>query len=105
MAQEGKSMWMKRGALDYKECLIDDAKPKQALLTFPKMTKAKKGDDVWFSYIVYKNKKHRDEANKAIEKEMSEWAKKTGKSKKEMMAQMPFDMKRMAVGGFSVEVG
>lgn len=105
MAREGKDMWMKRGALDYKECRIDDAKPVHATLTFPKLTKMKKGEEVWFSYIVYNNKKHRDEVNKAVEKQMNEWGKKSGKSKKEMMAMMPFDMKRMAVGGFVVEVG
>lgn len=104
MAKEGKQMWMKRGALDYKECRIDDAKPKEAHLTFNKLTKVKPTEEVWFSYIVYKNKKHRDEVNKAVQGQMIEWAKKSGKSKKEMMAMMPFDMKKMAYAGFTVEV-
>lgn len=104
MANEGKDMWMKLGALDYKECRMDDAKPPHAKLTFPKMAKARKGEEVWFSFVVYKNKEHRNKVNKGIEKQMSEWAKKSGKSQKQMMALMPFDMKRMAVGGFTVEV-
>lgn len=104
MAEEGKQMWLKRGALDYKECRLDHAKPKWVTFTFPKMAKAKKGDEVWFSYIVYRDKKHRDTVNKAMEKDMVEWQKKEGKSKKEAMAAMPFDMKKMAYGGFVVEV-
>ena len=104
MANEGKHMWMKRGALEYMECRLDQAKPKWTKLTFPTLAKAKKNEDVWFSYIVYKDKKHRDAVNKFIEKDMDEFQKKSSKSKKEMMAEMPFDMKRMAVGGFAVEV-
>lgn len=104
MAKEGKDMWTKAGAIDYKECRIDDAKPKQAMLTFLKMTKVKKDEEVWFSYIVYKNKKDRIRINKAVETQMVEWGKKSGKSKKEMMAMVPFDMKKMAYGGFVAEV-
>ncbi len=104
MANDSKGMWMKRGALDYKECRLDDAKPKMVKLTFPKLAKAKKGEEVWFSFVVYKNKQHRDKVNKEVYKEMQEWGKKGGKSKKEMMALMPFDMKRMACGGFTAEV-
>ncbi len=98
MAQDGKRMWMKFGALDYKECRIDDAKPRWVKLTFPKMIKAKPTEEVWFSYIVYKNKKHRDAVNKKVMALMDKDAKKY-KDKK-----MPFDMKRMAYGGFVVEV-
>jgi uncharacterized protein YbaA (DUF1428 family) len=104
MAEEAKHSWLKRGALDYKECRLEHAKPKWVTFTFPKMVKAKKSEEVWFSYVVYRNKKHRDTVNKAVEKEMIEWQKKKGLSKKETMAMMPFDMKRMAYGGFKVEV-
>jgi alkaline phosphatase len=104
MANEGKDMWMKRGALQYVEAKLDDAKPKWVTFTFPQMTKAKKNEDVWFSYIVYKDKKKRDAVNKLIQKDMEEYQKKSGKSKKQAMAEMPFDMKRMAYGGFTVEV-
>ena len=104
MANEGKALWLKRGAIDYKECRLDHAKPQWVTFTFPKMAKAKKSDDVWFSYVVYKNKKQRDQINKAVQKDMTEYNKKSGKSKKEALAEMPFDMKRMAYGGFAVEV-
>jgi uncharacterized protein YbaA (DUF1428 family) len=104
MAEEGKNMWLSLGALDYKECRMNDAKPKWVTFTFPKMAKARKGEEVWFSYIVYRDKKHRDAVNKKVHAQMTEWNKKEGKSKKDAMTGMPFDMKRMAYGGFTVEV-
>lgn len=99
MAKEAMKVWKKFGALDYKECKIADARPNKILtFTFPKMTKAKPSEAVWFSFITYKSRKHRDEVNKKV---MTYFDKKY--SKHEM--QMPFDMKRFAYGGFSVEVG
>jgi len=101
MAAWGKKMWMKYGALDYKECVGDDMKPGMQgmpMRTFPKLANAKKGEDVWFSFIVYKSKKHRDAVNakvmKAMEKDMAKYKDKP----------MPFDMKRFSVGGFRVVV-
>jgi uncharacterized protein YbaA (DUF1428 family) len=104
MAEEGKQMWLSLGALDYKECRMNDARPKWVTFTFPRMAKAKPSEEVWFSYVVYRDKKHRDAVNKKVHAQMTEWNKKEGKSKKEAMAGMPFDMKRMAYGGFTVEV-
>lgn len=102
MAKMGKKMWMKHGALDYKECVGDDMRPKgmggMKHLLFPKMAKAKPTEDVWFSFIVYKSKKHRDEVNAKVMKEMD---KQMAKYKNKPM---PFDMKRMAYGGFKVMV-
>ena len=98
MARDAGKMWMKYGALEYKECQLEDANPKWVTFTFPKMTKAKPNETVWFSYIVYKSKKHRDQVNKKVMAEMDKQAEKY----KNMS--MPFDMKRMAYGGFKVEV-
>lgn len=98
MAREAMKVWMKFGALDYKECVIDDAKPKLVNFIFPKMAKARPGEAVWFSFIVYKSRKHRDAVNKKV---MAYFNKKYKKSD----MQMPFDMKRFAYGGFKVEVG
>ncbi len=101
MASEGARMWKKFGALDYKECMGDDLKPHKGMaggFTFPKITKAKSSETVWFSYIVFRNKKHRDEVNKKV---MAYFEKKyTDKS----FQDMPNDMKKMAYGGFSVVV-
>lgn len=98
MAQEASKVWKKFGALDYKECMIDDVKPKFVTFTFPKMAKTKPGEAVWFSFIVYKSRRHRDVVNKKV---MAYFDKKY--SKKDMA--MPFDMKRFAYGGFEVVVG
>jgi len=91
-------MWMKHGALEYKECIGDDLNPKWAKLTFPKMTKLKPSETVWFSFITYKSKAHRDAVNKKVMKDMDK------QSEKYKNMPMPFDMKRMAYGGFKVEV-
>ena len=98
LAQEASVVWKKFGALDYKECILDDVRPdKFVTLTFPKMAKTKPGEAVWFSFIVYKSRKHRVAVNKKV---MAYFSKKYGKD----MMQMPFDMKRFAYGGFKVEV-
>ena len=66
MAKGGAKIWLKYGALNYKECMLDDAKPKHITFTFAKMAKAKRSETVWFSYIEYKSKKHRDQVNKKV---------------------------------------
>ncbi len=98
MAELGKKMWMKHGAVDYKECMIDDPKPKGIVMTFPKMTKVKANDTVWFSYITFKSKKHRDEVNKKVMADPSM----NDPRYKDMP--MPLDMKRFAYAGFKVIV-
>lgn len=102
MAEFGKKLWKKYGALDYKECMGDDLEPKpmgeEKPLSFVEMTKAKSNETVWFSYIVYKSKKHRDSVNAKVMKDPAmddpKWKDKP----------MPFDMKRFAYGGFKVEI-
>jgi uncharacterized protein YbaA (DUF1428 family) len=100
MASEGRESWMKHGALAYYECIGDDLKPQEMgdmkQLGFEKLTKAGPDETVWFSFIVFKSKEHRDEVNKKVMDEMS-------KNYDENF-QMPFDMSRMSSGGFQVEV-
>jgi len=102
MARVGARMWKKHGALDYKECKGEDLNPKMPKgmehLVFPKMAKAKPTETVWFSYIVYRSKKHRDTVNAKVMKEMGK------EMKKYKDKLMPFDMKRFAYGGFEVVV-
>ncbi|TSC81803.1 MAG: hypothetical protein G01um101420_807 [Parcubacteria group bacterium Gr01-1014_20] len=98
MAEGAGKMWKKYGALDYKECILNHIKPQHVTLTFPKMIKAKPNETVWFSYITYKSRAHRDQVNKKVMAEMDKMAKKY----KDMP--MPFDMKRLAYGGFKVLV-
>ncbi|MBY0110390.1 DUF1428 domain-containing protein [Patescibacteria group bacterium] len=104
MARDAEKVWKKFGALEYKECMGNDLKNKAsqgmpAPLSFMKLTKVKPTETVWFSYIVYKSKTHRDQVNKKV---MAFFEKKY-EGKEEM--EMPFDPRKMAYGGFSVEVG
>ncbi|MEK7649847.1 MAG: DUF1428 domain-containing protein [Patescibacteria group bacterium] len=103
MARDGAKMWMKYGALSYKECIGDDLHPNTGgypIFYFPKMAKLKAGETVWFSYIEYKSKKHRDQVNKKVMADMAKYQ----KEHPDHTQEMPFDMKRMAVGGFKVMV-
>lgn len=98
MAGFGSKLWRKHGALDYKECMIDDGKPKDIKFTFGKMAKLKKGETVWFSYIVFKSKAHRDQVNKKVMSDPSM------NDNKWSNMPMPMDMKRFAYAGFKVMV-
>jgi uncharacterized protein YbaA (DUF1428 family) len=99
MATEASKVWIKFGALNYKECMQDDVKPKHVTFTFPIMAKAKPSETVWFSYIEFKSKKHRDQVNTKVMKYFD-----TKYKDQDDMKDMPFDMKRMAYGGFKVVV-
>ena len=94
MARLGKKMWMRHGALDYKECVGDDLKTKWGI-PFPRMMKLKPGETVVFSFVVFKSRAHRDRVNAKVMKEMEGM----GEPK-----DMPFDFRRMVYGGFEVLV-
>jgi len=96
MAQKAGKMWRKYGALDYKECVGDDLKPKWGV-PFPRTVKLKPGETVVFSYIVFKSRAHRDRVNAKVMKDPVMTA-----GMQDMP--MPFDMKRMVYGGFKVLV-
>lgn len=102
MAEEGRNIWMKLGALEYYECRGNDMVPQDmgggSARTFPEMAGAKNDETVWFSFIVFKSKEHRDEVNAKMMEEMD----KQMDGITDML--MPFDIKRMAYGGFQVEV-
>lgn len=102
MAKMGRDSWMKHGALAYFECKGDDLVPKEMgemkTLGFKELAKAKEDEDVWFSFITFKSKEHRDEVNAKVMEEMGAQA-----NQNEDFA-MPFEMNRMATGGFNVEV-
>ena len=102
MAEEGRDTWMKYGALEYYECRGDDLVPQEMggekARSFTDMAGAISDETVWFSFIVFNSKEHRDEVNVKVMEEMS----KKAEEYKDMV--MPFDMKRMAYGGFKVEV-
>ncbi len=97
MASKGGKIWMKHGALQYVECVGDDLKSalKWKCIPFNTLAKAKTNETVVFSFIVYKSKAHRDSVNAKVMKDPT-MAPEQWKNKP-----MPFEMKRMAVGGFS----
>lgn len=96
LAKIGKRLWLKHGALDYQECAHDEDMP-DCGLPFGKALRVKRGETVVFSWIVYRSKAHRDAVTAKVmaDPAMAAAAPKT----------MPFDMKRMAYGGFRVMVG
>ena len=88
-------VWREHGALEYRECVGDDLKTTMGV-AFPAIAKAKPGEAVVFSWIVYKSRAARDRVNAKVMKDP-----RVAKSMKEPM---PFDLKRMAYGGFKVLV-
>jgi len=95
IAQQAGKIWRKHGALEYRECVGEDLKPKWGAL-FPRTVRLKPGETVVFSWIVYRSRTHRDSVNKKVMKDP--------RMLKMMEEAMPFDHKRMAYGGFKVIV-
>jgi uncharacterized protein YbaA (DUF1428 family) len=87
-------VWREHGALEYRECVGDDLNTKFGI-SFPKRLRLKPGETVVFAWIVYKSKAHRDRVNAKVMKDPR--IKLDG-------TVMPFDVKRMAYGGFEVLV-
>jgi uncharacterized protein YbaA (DUF1428 family) len=96
ISRRAGKVWREHGALDYVECFADDVKPGK-LTSFPQAVKLKKNEVVWFSWILYKSRAHRDRVNAKVMKDPR---------LADMMqpGAMPFDGKRMFWGGFKVAV-
>lgn len=91
MAKLAGKVWLDHGALEYYECIADDVKPGK-WTSFPQSVKLKPTETVWFSWIIYKSRKHRDQVIKKVMNDprlQMDWK------------NMPFDGKRMIFGGFS----
>jgi len=98
MSLKAGKIWKEHGALDYKECVGDDLQVK-GMTSFSKSAGKKARESVVFAYIVYRSKKHRDSVNAKVMQDPRIEALCPAKGKK-----MPFDVKRMAYGGFKVIV-
>ena len=94
MAQKAGKIWREHGALEYKECIADDVKWGKRT-SFPRSVKLKGSETVWFSYIVYKSRQHRDRVMAKVMKD------KRLAPIMDLKA-LPFDAKRMIYGGFKV---
>jgi uncharacterized protein YbaA (DUF1428 family) len=95
MARMGAKIWLEHGALEFRECVGDDMAVKMGM-PFPRMMKIKPNETVVFSWITFKSRAHRDTVNAKVMKDprLGDMDPKT----------MPFDMKRMAYGGFKILV-
>jgi len=96
LARKAGKIWMEYGALEYVECVADDVK-RGKFTSFPQSVKLKPGEVVWFSWIVYKSRKHRDQVNAKVMKDPRLAPTMDPKA-------MPFDSKRMIYGGFRTMV-
>jgi uncharacterized protein YbaA (DUF1428 family) len=96
ISRKAGKVWREHGALEYRECAGDDLKVKMGM-AFPRVARTKPGETVVFSWIVYKSRAHRDRVNRKVMKDPRLATMMDPKT-------MPFDMKRMAYGGFSVIV-
>ena len=105
MAEKASKLWVEHGALEYRECAIDDSAPsmegcEQANFKpypFTKTVDAKSDETVVFAYILYNSREHRDEVN----------AKVMADPRIQQMCDpnnMPFDPTRMAWAGFKTIV-
>ena len=96
IARKAGKVWREHGALAYTECVADDVKPGK-WTSFPQAVKLKAGEVVFFSWIVYKSRKHRDSVVAKVMQDPRLASMMTPKA-------MPFDGKRMIYGGFKAIV-
>jgi len=96
MAQKAGKVWRDHGALEFRECEADDVKPGKRT-SFPQSVRLKRGETVFFSYIVFKSRADRDRVNAKVMKD----PRISGMGD---IKDMPFDAKRMIYGGFKVRV-
>ena len=89
-SKTASKVWKEKGALTYVECVGDDVKPGE-VTSFPQSVKLKDDEVVVFSWITYKSKEDRDRINKEVME---------APEMKALGNEMPFDGKRMFMGGF-----
>jgi uncharacterized protein YbaA (DUF1428 family) len=91
MAADAAKVFKDCGAKEIVECWGDDI-PDGKLTDFKRAVKAEEDENIVFSWIVWPSKAARDEGNK---KAMSD-------PRMKMSDNMPFDGKRMIIGGFEL---
>jgi uncharacterized protein YbaA (DUF1428 family) len=97
IAAKAGRVWMDHGAIEYRECVGDDLKVK-GIVPFTRCARAKPGETVVFSWIVFKSRADRDRVNGKVMKDPRIAAMMAPKKKH------PFDLKRMVYGGFNIIV-
>jgi uncharacterized protein YbaA (DUF1428 family) len=96
MARKAGRIWREHGALEFRECAGDDLFVEK-MLPFPSAAKAKVGETVFFSWITFKSRAHRDRVNAEVMKDPRIAASMEAKP-------LPFDVKRIVYGGFKAVV-
>jgi uncharacterized protein YbaA (DUF1428 family) len=96
IAQAAGEIWKEHGALEYIEAVGDDIEPEK-MVSFRKSANAAEDETVIFAWIVYESREERDRINALVMED---------ERLKESMnsGDMPFDVKRMAYGGFKTIV-
>ncbi len=97
LAEKAGKVWTEHGALEYRECIGEDLGSNMGT-PFRDAVLAKKTDTVVFSWIIYKDRKHRDAVNAKVmaDPRLAD----TMNDPKSL----PFDIKRMSYAGFDVIV-
>ena len=95
MARKAAEIWRDHGSLEYKECIVVDADAANAPLPFLRTVKAKRGETVVLSWIVYKSRRHSESVMKKVLNDSRLGRMLDPKA-------MPFDAKRIIRGNFTV---
>jgi uncharacterized protein YbaA (DUF1428 family) len=90
IARDAASVLREHGALQVVETVADDI-PYGQLTSFPRAVQATEDETVIFSWIVYESREARDEVNAKVMADPRI---------KDQMNKVPFDPKRMVLGGF-----
>ena len=96
VARKAGKVWRDHGALEYRECVGEDLRVKFGV-PFTRGVRSKPGETVVFAWITFKSRAHRDRVNAKVMKDPRLASMMDPKS-------MPFDVKRMVYGGFTVLV-
>ena len=96
IAKKAGKIWREHGAVEFRECAGDDLNVRMGK-SFSKLLRLKRGETAVFSWITFKSRLHRDRVNAKVMKDPR-------LAKMMETGPMPFDVKRMAYGGFKVLV-
>ena len=96
ISRKAGRIWREYGALEYRECLGDDLATTMGA-SFTRSSRARRGETVVFSWIVFRSRADRDRVNARVMKDPRLAPMMDPKK-------MPFDVKKMAYGGFRVIV-
>ena len=96
IARKAGKIWREHGALHYVECVADDVKPGKRT-SFPQSVKLKRDEVVWFSWIFFKSRAHRDRVNAKVMADPR-------MARMMTPEKMALDTKRMIYGGFEAAV-